>query len=73
MEPIVISRIFNAPRELVWKAWTDPEMIKQWWGPEGFTAPSAKVDLRVGGEVYLCHARSSRNNLEQGHVYRWCF
>lgn len=48
-EGIVIERVFDAPRELVWKAWTDPEMIKKWWGPEGFTAPSAKVDLQVGG------------------------
>jgi len=50
MEEITITRIFNAPREMVWKAWTDPEMIKKWWGPEGFTAPSIKIDLRVGGK-----------------------
>ncbi|MCR4324754.1 MAG: SRPBCC domain-containing protein [Candidatus Curtissbacteria bacterium] len=53
---IVIERVFDAPREAVWKAWTDPEMIKQWWGPEGFTAPSIKVDLRVGGKnIYAMH------------------
>jgi uncharacterized protein YndB with AHSA1/START domain len=45
----VIERVFNAPRETVWKAWTEPEMVKKWWGPAGFSAPSAKVDLRVGG------------------------
>lgn len=50
---IVIERVFDAPREAVWKAWTDPEMIKQWWGPEGFTAPSVKVDWRVGGKNIL--------------------
>jgi len=50
MQEIIISRIFNAPRELVWKAWTDPQHIMKWWGPEGFTAPSAKIDLRVGGK-----------------------
>lgn len=48
---LVISRTFDAPRELVWKAWTEPEMIMKWWGPEGFTAPSAKVDLQVGGKA----------------------
>ncbi len=48
--PFVITRIFDAPVELVWKAWTDPEMIKKWWGPEGFSAPSIKVDLNVGGK-----------------------
>lgn len=47
---VVIERVFDAPRELVWKAWTDPELIKKWWGPEGFTAPSINVDLRVGGK-----------------------
>jgi uncharacterized protein YndB with AHSA1/START domain len=52
----IISRTFNAPRELVFKAWTDPEMVKQWWGPEGFTAPYAKVDLQVGGKyVFAMH------------------
>ncbi|HEY5550031.1 MAG TPA: SRPBCC domain-containing protein [Candidatus Saccharimonadales bacterium] len=47
---IVIERVFDAPLEKVWQAWTDPEMIKKWWGPEGFTAPSIKVDLRIGGK-----------------------
>jgi len=45
-----IERIFNAPVEKVWEAWTNPELIKQWWGPEGFTAPSIKLDLEVGGK-----------------------
>lgn len=53
---IIIERIFEAPVERVWRAWTDPEMIKKWWGPEGFTAPSIKNDLRVGGKyVYAMH------------------
>jgi uncharacterized protein YndB with AHSA1/START domain len=47
---VTITRIFDAPRELVWKAWTDPEIFKRWWGPEGFTSPVAKIDLRVGGK-----------------------
>lgn len=53
---IVIERVFDAPVELVWEAWTDPEMIKKWWGPEGFSAPSIKVDLQVGGKyVFAMH------------------
>ncbi|HVZ12706.1 MAG TPA: SRPBCC domain-containing protein [Patescibacteria group bacterium] len=53
---IKIERIFDAPRELVFKAWTDPEIIKKWWGPEHFTAPSIKVDLQVGGKyIYAMH------------------
>jgi len=49
-DEIVITRVFDAPRERVWKAWTDPEMVKRWWGPEHFTAPSVRIDLRVGGK-----------------------
>ena len=45
----VITRILDAPREKVWKAWTDPEVVKQWWGPKDFTAPHISIDLRVGG------------------------
>lgn len=53
---IVITRIFDASREKVWNAWTNPEMVKKWWGPEGFYAPSIKIDLRVGGKyVYAMH------------------
>lgn len=53
---MIISRIFDAPRELVWKAWTEPELVKKWWGPEGFSAPSIKIDLRVGGKyVFAMH------------------
>ncbi len=51
---IVIERVFDAPRELVWKAWTDEEMAKKWWGPKDFTAPSIKIDLRVGGKYIFC-------------------
>jgi len=51
---LVITRVFDAPRELVWKNWTDPELVKRWWGPEGFTAPYIKIDLRVGGESLYC-------------------
>lgn len=56
-QDLFITRTFDAPRELVWKAWTDPEHVKRWWGPKGFTAPFCKIDLRVGG-VFLCCMRS---------------
>ena len=49
-----VTRIFEAPLELVWKAWTDPEYIMKWWGPDYFTSPSAKIDLRVGGTSLVC-------------------
>jgi len=51
---LVITRIFDAPRELVWRAWTEPEMQKQWWGPKIFTCPHAEIDLRVGGKFLNC-------------------
>ncbi len=51
---IVIERVFNAPRDMVWKAWTTPEMAKKWWGPKDFTAPSIKIDFRVGGKYVYC-------------------
>lgn len=46
---IVLSRVFDAPRELVWKAWTDQEHIGQWFGPKGFTIETREIDIRVGG------------------------
>jgi len=54
IERMVVTRIFDAPRELVWKAWTDPQYVKQWWGPKGCTATSCKVDFRVGGKFLYC-------------------
>lgn len=45
----VISRVFDAPRELVWKAFTEAERLKHWWGPKGFTIGKCEVDLRPGG------------------------
>lgn len=49
-----IERIFDAPREKVWKAWTEPEHLKNWWGPKDFTAPEIRQDLRTGGKYLYC-------------------
>jgi len=46
---IVVSRTFEAPLELLWKAWSEPEHFMKWYGPKGFTAPTCEIDLRVGG------------------------
>ena len=48
-----LRRVFKAEREKVFRAWTDPEELKKWWGPEGYATPSAEVDLRVGGKYRL--------------------
>ena len=53
-QQVTITRIFDAPRELVWKAWTEPDRMMRWWGPKGFTSPVHKIDLRVGGEYLGC-------------------
>jgi uncharacterized protein YndB with AHSA1/START domain len=47
---IEVTRTFNAPVDLVWKVWTDPELVKRWWGPKHFTSPAAKIDFREGGK-----------------------
>ena len=41
---VVVTRVFDAPVEEVWKAWTDSEKVMRWWGPTGFTAPVARID-----------------------------
>ncbi len=47
---IAITRIFNAPVDMVWKIWTDPELVKRWWGPKHFSSPMARIDFREGGK-----------------------
>jgi len=46
---LTITRVLNAPIELVWKVWTDPDHIKNWWGPNGFTNTIFGMDLKPGG------------------------
>ncbi len=48
---VTLTRIFDAPRALVWKAWTDPKMMAQWFGPRGFSNPVCELDVRVGGSL----------------------
>jgi uncharacterized protein YndB with AHSA1/START domain len=45
---LVVIRVFDAPVEQVWKAWTDPRQVMRWWGPKGFASPLAKMDFREG-------------------------
>jgi uncharacterized protein YndB with AHSA1/START domain len=52
-EKVRISRLVEAPREEVFRAWTDPQRIRLWWGPGEFTCPEAEVDLRPGGRYRL--------------------
>ncbi len=50
---VTISRVLKAPRDLVWRAWTDTAMLKQWWGPEQFTNPVVDGDIKVGGVLHI--------------------
>ncbi len=53
-EPFVISRVFDAPRDRVWQAWTEAERLKQWFAPRGFKTTYNKLDLRTGGMYHYC-------------------
>jgi uncharacterized protein YndB with AHSA1/START domain len=50
---LTLKRTFDAPRELVFKAWTDPSLLSKWWGPNEFTTPICEVDARKGGKLYV--------------------
>lgn len=50
---LTITRVFDAPRDLVWKAWTDQKLIEKWWGPRGVTNPTCEWDARLGGQIYI--------------------
>jgi uncharacterized protein YndB with AHSA1/START domain len=50
---VTITRVFDAPRALVFKAWTDPQHLAQWWGPEGFTNPVCEFEPHVGGKLRI--------------------
>jgi uncharacterized protein YndB with AHSA1/START domain len=51
---LVVTRIIDAPRTLVFKAWIEPEHVARWWGPQGFTTTSCKMDIRPGGAYRVC-------------------
>jgi uncharacterized protein YndB with AHSA1/START domain len=69
-ERMVVTRVFDAPRELVWKAWTDPKYVMQWWGPKGFTCPSCEIDFRVGGKFLWCMRTPDGQDGWNGGEYR---
>jgi uncharacterized protein YndB with AHSA1/START domain len=68
--PMVITRLLAAPRAEVWKAWTEPERLKQWWGPKPFTAPVVKIDLRVGGRYLVAMRAPDGTDYWSGGTYR---
>lgn len=68
---IVITRTFDAPRELVWEAMMNPEHVVHWWGPNGFSTTIEKMDLRVGGVwKHVVHGPDGTEYPKQERVYR---
>ncbi len=53
VKELTITRVFDAQRELVWKAWTDQKLIQKWWGPRGVTNPTCEWDAKPGGKIYI--------------------
>lgn len=53
IKEVTLEKIYDAPPEKVWEAWTDAKKLKQWWGPNDVTIPECEVDLRVGGKFYI--------------------
>lgn len=66
----VISRSFDAPRELMFRVWTDPEHMQHWWGPKGFTVVYHKMDLRPGGSYHYCLRAPDGQHMWGKFVYR---
>jgi uncharacterized protein YndB with AHSA1/START domain len=67
---MTITRLFEAPVARVWQAWRDPEDVKRWWGPQGFTATVAKMDFRVGGTSLVGMRSPEGQDLYNTWTYR---
>ncbi len=68
--PFIISREFEAPRDVLWKAWTDPEEMKQWLGPKGVTSSPGAQDLRPGGLYHYCMRTPDGHEMWGKYLYR---
>ena len=72
-QEITIIRVFDAPRELTWRAWTEPEQLVRWWGPRGWTAPleTATIDVTPGGTFRVTNVNDEDGiEVPQEGVYR---
>lgn len=67
---VVITRILDAPRDLVWKLWTDAKHMAQWWGPKDFTNPVCELDVRPGGAWRIVMRSANGTEYPCGGVYR---
>src|SRR5262245_61789530 len=69
MADMVLRYRFDAPVERVWNAWIDPEQVKRWWGPQGFTAPVANMDVRKGGTSIVCMRSPDGHDMYNSWTY----
>ena len=69
-EPFVVSRVFDAPRDMVWTTWTEVEHLKRWWGPKGFAVTHCTLDLRPGGIMHYCLRMPNGGDMWGKFVYR---
>ncbi|HLW73974.1 MAG TPA: SRPBCC domain-containing protein [Gammaproteobacteria bacterium] len=67
---ITLTRVYDAPRALVFKAWTDPELIARWWGPKMFTNPVCEVDARPGGKLRIVMRGPDGNDYPMRGVFK---
>ncbi len=67
---LVLTRVLDAPRALVFRAWTRPEHLVRWWGPKGFTAPSCQMDVRPGGAFRILMRSPEGTDHRVRGVYR---
>ena len=67
---LTLTRVFDAPRELVWRAWTDPKHLGQWFGPRGFTSSVPELDVRVGGALRIVMHGPDGNDYPMKGVFR---
>lgn len=67
---VTFTRLFDAPRNLVWRAWTDPKHLAQWFGPEGFTSSVPELDVRVGGSLRIVMRSGDDNDYPMKSEFR---
>src|SRR3954471_21965140 len=66
---LVLTRMIDAPREKVFRAWTEPELLKQWFAPKPYTTPVAELDLRAGGSCMIVMRDPQGNDMPNPGVY----
>lgn len=67
---LTITRVIDAPRELVWQAWTEAEHLMQWWSPKHYTTPHCKIDLRIGGQYHTAMRSAEGHDVWTTGTYR---